>query len=80
MGEVITIGNVSGYIAKDGSAWLNAEDVARGWGFTQTKNGVEYVKWERVNGYLKEFGFSPQVGKGDFAGRAEILKNPLDFC
>ena len=66
MGEVITIGNVSGYIAKDGSAWLNAEDVARGWGFTQTKNGVEYVKWERVNGYLKEFGFSPQVGKGDF--------------
>lgn len=66
MGEVITIGNVSGYIAKDGSAWLNAENVARGWGFTQTKNGVEYVKWERVNGYLKEFGFSPQVGKGDF--------------
>ena len=66
MGEVITIGNVSGYIAKDGSAWLNAEDVARGWGFTQMKNGVEYVKWERVNGYLKELGFSPQVGKGDF--------------
>ena len=24
------------------------------------------MKWERVNGYLKEFGFSPQVGKGDF--------------
>ena len=66
MSEVITIGNVSGYVAKDGNAWLNAEDVARGWGFTQTKNGVEYVKWERVNGYLKEFGFSPQVGKGDF--------------
>jgi hypothetical protein len=34
MGEVITIGNVSGYIAKDGSAWLNVEDVACGWGFT----------------------------------------------
>ncbi len=30
------------------------------------KNGVEYVKWERVNSYLAEFGFSPQVGKGDF--------------
>lgn len=66
MGEVITIGNVSGYIAKDGSAWLNAEDVARGWGFTQTKNGTEYVRWETVNGYLKGFGFSQQVGKGDF--------------
>ena len=66
MGEVITIGNVSGYIAKDGSAWLNAEDVARGWGFTQTKNGTEYVRWETVNGYLKGFGFSQLVGKDDF--------------
>lgn len=66
MGEVITIGNVSGYIAKDGSAWLNAEDVARGWGFTQTKNGTEYVRWETVNGYLKGFGFSQIVGKDDF--------------
>ncbi len=66
MGDIMTIGNVRGYVAEDGIAWLNAEDVARGWGFTQMKSGVEYVKWERVNGYLKEFGFSPQVGKGDF--------------
>lgn len=66
MENIMTIDNVRGYVAKDGVAWLNAEDVARGWGFTQTKNGVEYVKWERVNGYLKEFRFSPQVGKGDF--------------
>ncbi len=66
MGEVITIGNVSGYITEDGSAWLNAEDVARGWGFTQTKNGTEYVRWETVNGYLKGFGFSQLVGKDDF--------------
>lgn len=64
--KIVTIGNVRGYIDKVGRAYLSAEDVARGWGFTQTKNGVEYVKWERVNGYLKEFGFSPQVGKGDF--------------
>ena len=67
MGEVITIGNVSGYVAKDGTAWLNAEDVARGWGFTTVAtSGNEVVRWARVNGYLKGFGFSQLVGKDDF--------------
>lgn len=37
--------------------------MARGLGFTQDKNGVEYVKWERVKGYLEELKFSPLVGK-----------------
>lgn len=64
--EVMTIQDVRCYLGANGTAYLDAEAVARGLGFTQTKNGVEYVKWERVNGYLKEFGFSPQVGKGDF--------------
>lgn len=27
------------------------------------KNGTEYVRWETVNHYLHEFGFSQQVGK-----------------
>lgn len=66
MNEIIKINNISGYLDVQGKAWLNAEDVARGWGFTQEKNGVEYVKWERLNGYLQEFGFSPLVGKEDF--------------
>lgn len=67
MENIMTIGNVRGYVAKDGTAWLNAEDVARGWGFTTVaKSGNEVVRWARVNGYLKEFGFSLQVGKGDF--------------
>ena len=30
------------------------------------KNGVEYIRWNRINSYLKEFGFSPQVAKDDF--------------
>lgn len=64
--ELITIENVRGYLAEDGTAFLNAEDVARGWGVTQKKNGVEYVRWDRVNGYLKEFKYSPLVGKDDF--------------
>lgn len=51
---------------KEGVAFLNLEDVSRWLGFTQEKNGVEYVKWERVNGYLVELGFSPEVGKDDY--------------
>lgn len=51
---------------EDGSISVNLEDVARGLGFTQMKNQKEYVKWERVVSYLKEFDFSPQVGKDSF--------------
>lgn len=66
MNDIITVSGISGYIDKAGVAQLNAADVARGWGFTQMKNGAEYVRWDRVNEYLHEFGFSPQVGKDDF--------------
>lgn len=67
MNEVLNINNVRGYLNKEtGTAYLNAEDVARGFGFTQEKNGVEYVRWETVNGYLLGFGFSQHVGKTDF--------------
>ena len=64
--EIIAIQNVHGYIDEHGTAWLNAEDVARGLGFTQMKNDIEYVKWERVNAYLQGFGFSPLVGRDSF--------------
>ena len=50
----------------NGVAYLKLEAVARGLGFTQNKNGAEYVKWERVIAYLKELGFSPEVGKDDY--------------
>lgn len=62
MNGIITIQNIPCY-EEDGVAFLNLEACARGLGFTQEKNGVEYVKWERVGGYLEEMGFSPQVGK-----------------
>ena len=62
---VSTVSGVRGYLDENGVAWLNAEDVARGLGFTQMKNGVEYVRWERVNQYLLEFGF-PTCGEKDF--------------
>ncbi len=64
--NVISVANVHGYLDAQGTAWLSVEDVARGFGFTQEKNGVEYVRWETVNNYLNGFGFSQQVGKGDY--------------
>lgn len=67
MNEILNIRNVHGYMDKQtGTAYLNSEDVARGFGFTREKNGVEYVMWDRVNRYLAEFGFSTQVRKDDF--------------
>lgn len=65
MNEIMNISGVDCY-EKDGTAYLKLETVARGLGFTQTKNDVEYVKWERVSGYLAELGFSPEVGKETF--------------
>ena len=89
--KLITIGNVRGYIDSNGVAQLNAEDVARGWGFTQVaKSGNAVVRWERVNGYLKEFGFIPtsgdDVGKDKSGGFSYAhfsvvgQKLPFDFC
>lgn len=67
MNEVLNINNVRGYLDKDtGTAYLNAEDVARGFGFVENKGDVEYVMWRRVNRYLDEFGFSAHVSKDDF--------------
>ena len=66
MNEVTRISGVRGFVDGNGVAQLNAEDIARGWGFTRTKDGSEYVMWDRVNRYLQEFGFSTQVRKDDF--------------
>lgn len=61
--EIITIKNVKAYI-KENIVYLKLEDVARGLGFTQIKNGVEYIRWETIIKYCNEF--SQQVGKDDF--------------
>lgn len=63
MNEIMNISGVSCY-EKDGTAYLSLEAVARGLGFTQTKNGVEYVRWETVDKYLSELGFPNKLGKG----------------
>lgn len=61
----ILISGVSCY-EQDGTAYLRLEDVARGLGFTQTKNGLEYIRWETIDKYLRDLGFSQQVGKDSY--------------
>lgn len=63
--QIINIDGVECY-ENDGTAYLKLETVARGLGFTQEKNGVEYVRWDRVEGYLSEIGFPHLWGKADF--------------
>lgn len=55
---------------EDGSISINAEDTAKGFGFTQkqNKNGKEYIsiRWETINKYCEEFGFPNKLGKDDY--------------
>lgn len=51
---------------EDGSIGINAEDTAIGFGWYQEKNNKIYPKWERMNGFILEMGFSPLVGKDDY--------------
>ena len=56
MNEIMNIQGIPCY-EKDGVAYLNLETVARGLGFTRiATSGNEVVRWERVEGYLKELG------------------------
>ncbi|MGN2371978.1 ORF6C domain-containing protein [Clostridium cagae] len=56
----------------DGSISINAEDTARGFGWIDNSksatNGAQLskVRWSRINGYIKEFGFSQEVAKDDY--------------
>lgn len=63
--QIMRINDVDCY-EKDGVAYLKLEHVARGLGFVQMKNGVEYVRWETVSKYLGEFHFPSELGKDDF--------------
>lgn len=51
----------------DGSISINAEDTARGFGWTTVaKSGNEVVRWARMNGFLKEMGFAHSCAKDDY--------------
>lgn len=40
--------------------------MARGLGFTDNKNGVEYVRWNVVRAYLADLKFSQEVAKDTY--------------
>jgi anti-repressor protein len=61
--KLIEINGVRGFIDDNGTAQLNLDDISRGLGFIQNKNGVPYVRWDRVSGYLTDMGFPQLVGK-----------------
>ena len=68
--QPVEVRGVRGYVDAEKVAWLNAEDVSRGLGLVEagkfSTSGENYVRWERVNSYLAEFGYDKQVGKGDY--------------
>lgn len=53
--EIQNIGGLDCY-EEGGVAYLNLEQAARGLGFTEQKNGKDYIMWRRVDGYLQSFG------------------------
>lgn len=58
---------------ESGETLFDAERTARSLGFTQIKNGKEYIRWETVNKYLSK-AFSQEVGKGDFIPEYAVYK------
>lgn len=55
--EILNIDGIECY-EQDGTAYLKLEAVARGLGFTDVKDGNEYIRWNRVEKYLTELNFA----------------------
>ena len=75
--KLMTVANIRGYVDEHGTAMLNAEDVARGWGFVQrqNKNGKIYesIRWDRVNEYLYGFGYVSPTNGGNKANHVGFV-------
>lgn len=63
--EIMNVQGIDCY-EKDGIAYLKLDAVARGLGFTQWKNSIEYVRWDRIDQYLSETGFPTSGERPDF--------------
>lgn len=59
---IVEVEGVHCYVSKDGTAYIDAGDAARGLGFVQVKNGVEYIRWETFNRHLAEITFPNNLG------------------
>lgn len=73
--SIITVSGVDCY-ERDGTVYLNLEAVARGLGFTQSKGGVDYVRWETINKYLSELGFPNLLGKPTTSPKTSSTVSP----
>jgi prophage antirepressor-like protein len=63
MSKLITINGVRGFIDENGVAQLSLEDVCIGLGFTQFKDEIMYVRWDRVRQYLVDIYKFPTSGE-----------------
>ena len=81
----VEVEGVRGYVDKNNVAWLNAEDIARKLGFTQTQEKFsptsggkiyESIRWERVNGYLRDLDC---LGKDD-EPKSRPMVERLFYC
>lgn len=63
--KILNVDGIECY-EKDGTAYLKLETVARGLGFTEKKDGVEYIRWARVEKYLSELNFATCGERPDF--------------
>ena len=61
--SLVCISGVRGY-EEDGVAYLHIEDVARGLGFTEQKDGAEYVRWRTVDAHLSTLSFATSCENG----------------
>lgn len=58
----------------NGEDVFDAETVAKSLGIIEVKNNKKYVMWRRVNQYLKIFGTSAELKKGDFISESMVYK------
>lgn len=63
--QILNVDGIECY-EKDGTAYLKLETVARGLGFTDKKDGIEYIRWARVEKYLSELNFATSGERPDF--------------
>ncbi len=52
--------------SETGQEEVRINEVAKFCGWTYLKNNKEYTRFNTINGFLKELGFSQDVAKGDF--------------
>lgn len=57
---------------ESGQVLFDVDGVARSLGLVDKKNGIEYVRWTRVNSYLPKN--SPEVAKGDLIPEPLVYK------